>query len=98
MSPALAGGFFTTSATWEAKSSGELYKLKDFYRQNEVGRGSYSSKGLIVLGKVTFLWGTVGVYPEKAMAPHSSILAWKILWTEEPGRLQSMGSLRVGHD
>ena len=37
-------------------------------------------------------------YLEKAMAPHSSILAWKILWMEEPGRLQSMGSLRVGHD
>ena len=35
---------------------------------------------------------------EKAMATHSSTLAWKIPWTEEPGRLQSMGSLRVGHD
>jgi len=35
---------------------------------------------------------------EKAMAPHSSTLAWKIPWTEEPGRLESMGSLRVGHD
>ena len=35
---------------------------------------------------------------EKAMAPHSSTLAWKIPWTEEPGSLQSMGSLRVGHD
>ena len=35
---------------------------------------------------------------EKAMASHSSTLAWKIPWTEEPGRLQSMGSLRVGHD
>ena len=35
---------------------------------------------------------------EKAMAPHSSVLAWKIPWTEEPGGLQSMGSLRVGHD
>ena len=32
------------------------------------------------------------------MAPHSSTLAWKIPWTEEPGRLQSMGSWRVGHD
>ena len=32
------------------------------------------------------------------MAPHSSTLAWKIPWTEEPGRLQSMGSLRVGQD
>ena len=36
--------------------------------------------------------------PLKAMAPHSSTLAWKIPWTEEPGGLQSMGSLRVGHD
>ena len=35
---------------------------------------------------------------EKAMAPHSSTLAWQIPWMEEPGRLQSMGSLRVGHD
>ena len=35
---------------------------------------------------------------EKAMAPHSSALAWKIPWTEEPSRLQSMGSRRVGHD
>ena len=34
---------------------------------------------------------------EKAMAPHSSTLAWKIPWMEEPGRLQSMGSLGVGH-
>ena len=32
------------------------------------------------------------------MAPHSSTLAWKIPWMEEPGGLQSMGSLRVGHD
>ena len=41
------------------------------------------------------------VYPqvtEKAMAPHSSTLAWKIPWMEEPGGLQSMGSLGVRHD
>ena len=35
---------------------------------------------------------------EKGMATHRSILAWRIPWTEEPGRLQSMGSQRVGHD
>ena len=35
---------------------------------------------------------------EKAMAPHSSILAWKIQWMEEPGRLQSMGLLRVRYN
>ena len=37
------------------------------------------------------------IFSEKAMVTHSSILAWKIPWDEEPGRLQSMGSLRVGH-
>ena len=35
---------------------------------------------------------------EKEMVTHSSILAWRIPWTEKPGRLQSMGSQRVGHD
>ena len=35
---------------------------------------------------------------EKEMAPHSSILAWRIPWTEEPGGLQCMGLQRVGHD
>ena len=35
---------------------------------------------------------------EKQMATHSCMLNWRIPWTEEPGRLQSMGSLRVGHD
>ena len=45
------------------------------------------------------IFGTCqALFLEKAMAPHSSTLAWKILWTEEPGRLQSMGLLRVGHD
>ena len=63
VSPALAGGFFTTGTALEAQ----------FYVEN----------------KANFL---------KAMAPHSSTLAWKIPWMEEPGGLQSMGSLRVGHD
>ena len=39
-----------------------------------------------------------GKSPEKEMATHSSTLAWKIPWMEEPGMLQSMGSQRVGHD
>ena len=43
-------------------------------------------------GNPTHIWS------EKAMAPHSSTQAWKIPRTEEPGRLQSTGSLRVGHD
>ena len=40
----------------------------------------------------------IAVQMEKAMAPHSSTLAWKIPWMKEPGRLQSIGSLSVGHD
>ena len=44
------------------------------------------------------IFGALSLYSEKTMAPHSSTLAWKIPRTEEPGKLQSMGSLRVGHD
>ena len=47
---------------------------------------------------VSLIWNSLGFLEEKKMAPHSSTLAWKIPWMEEPGRLQSMGSLRVGHD
>ena len=46
----------------------------------------------LVLTQLTF------TNSEKAMAPHSSTLAWRIPWTEEPGGLQTMGSLRVGHN
>ena len=42
--------------------------------------------------------GELSLFVEKTMAPHCSTLAWKIPWTEEPGRLQSIGSRRVGHD
>ena len=44
------------------------------------------------------IWLHIMFVLEKAMATHSSTLAWKIPWTEEPGGLQSMGLLRVGHD
>ena len=43
-------------------------------------------------------WKALWSNQEKAVAPHSSTLAWKIPWMEEPDRLQSMGSLRVGHN
>ena len=43
-------------------------------------------------------WGVLTSLLEKAMAPHSSTLAWKIPWMEESGGLQSMGWLRVRHD
>ena len=50
------------------------------------------------LGDQYFFKVTVERRKGKAMAPHSSTLAWEIPWVEEPGRLQSMGSLRVRHD
>ena len=52
---------------------------------------------LLVLGQEKDLRSTSPPM-EKAMAPHSSTLAWKIPWMEEPDGLQSMGLLRVGHD
>ena len=52
----------------------------------------FSSSSFTAIRVVSF------AYMEKARAPHSSTLAWKLPWVEEPGRLQSMGLLRVGHD
>ena len=51
-----------------------------------------TSNILVVLGTVNLQ------FLEKVMAPHSSTHAWKIPWMEEPGRLQTMGSGKVGHD
>ena len=65
-----------------------LKKKRLKVKNNGIGDGSGSIKFKVSRG-----WGM-----EKAMAPHSSALAWKIPWTEEPGGLQSMGSHRVGHD
>ena len=57
------------------------------------------SMGFSCMGPCGFLKTNVCYsVTEKAVAAHSSTLAWKIPWTEEPGRLQSMGSLRVRHD
>ena len=63
-----------------------LYQIPQF---SEKRRRTFRSS---TREKDQLLW----IYLEKAMAPHSSTLAWKIPWTQEPGRLQSMGSLRVG--
>ena len=52
----------------------------------------------LALGISSEYYIKLAVLTEEAMAPHSSTLSWQILWTEEPGRLQSMGSLGVGHD
>ena len=75
----------------------------------QAGPGRALQVGSVPMGEAPGLAGPPGISRahcfevlclilEKAMAPHSSTLVWKIPWTEEPGRLQSMGSLRVGHD
>ena len=51
-----------------------------------------------LLSSPYWLFSMYSMYLEKTMAPHSSTLAWKIPWTEEPRRLRSMGSLKVRHD
>ena len=65
-------------------------------------RVGHNSSGLAVAGSTTKnvlrLITSHFLALEKEMATHSSVLAWKIPWTEEPGRLQSMGSQRVGHN
>ena len=52
----------------------------------------------IISGALLIFFVSISNHVEKAMAPHSSTLAWKIPWMEEPGGLQSMQSLRVRHD
>ena len=59
---------------------------------------TFSFHCFIFCGEKPLLFMFVTWDSEKEIAPHSSTLAWKIPWMEEPGRLQSMGSLRVRHD
>ena len=79
-------------------SSSQHWWASCYYRKFPQGGSTSSCPTLVppatkALGKVHLLCECA-----KAMAPHSSTLAWKIPWMEEPSRLQSMGSLRVGHD
>ena len=60
--------------------------------------GSDSKESACNVGDLVLIHGVGGSPLEKEMATHSSILAWRIPWREEPGRLQSMGLQRVGHN
>ena len=95
---------FTTQVTWEKKPKSTSRKWRERECQN-----SQSLLVLLLLESTSIFTTNHWVmkmefthfysqYSEKAMAPHSSTCAWKLPWTEEPGRLQSMGSWRVGHD
>ena len=93
------------NANWS--SNGILLLTYQINKNWGKGRGTYSGwrwteemvscvAGRYVIG-ISF-WRQLGITSEKAMAPHSSTLAWKIPWTEEPGRLLSTGSHRVKHN
>ena len=78
---------------WLRAPLGVLAPLPEFTAM--IVQDQVEGKKKMFLGK---LWQVLVVSTGKAMAPHSSTLAWKIPRMEEPGRLQSMGSLGVGHD
>ena len=75
---------------FQLKGQCKLYTDSEEAKQIIGGRKKEENKNVLNV--------TVHNFTEKAMATHSSTLAWKIPWTEEPGGLQSMGSLGVGHD
>ena len=83
----IAGRFFTIWATWETQI------LPRKQKRGSPSLTSYTTR--LFYTEFSYLQLPIS---EKVVAPHSSTLAWKIPWTEEPGRLQSMGSLRVRQD
>ena len=108
--PRSVGGQYANGEEWRNKSRKNAEtqpKRKQCPVFDVTGDGSkvqcFKEQYCIVTWNVSFMnqgnrkWLNRGC-PEKAVAPHSSTLAWKIPWMEEPGGLQSMGSLRVRHD
>ena len=75
-----------------------LLHLLVYYKRYNSARTKWRDIRMRKLERRAQIWSQVSQLLEKAMAPHSSTLAWKIPWTGEPGRLPSMGSHRVGHD
>ena len=86
---------FSSDQRKEIEEKNRMGKTRDLFKKIRGTKGTFHAK----MGTIKDRNGmdlTEAV--EKAMAPHSSTLAWKIPWTEEPGALQSMVSPRVGHD
>ena len=94
MSPALAGRFFTTSTTWEVLCVCTEISKRAF--QLALGVKNPLANAGDIRAQVQSLGWEDSL--EKEMATHSSVLAWRIPWTEEPGGLQPMGSQRVRHE
>ena len=84
---------------WNGLSFGANTDAPENLKLHKIGKhGSQARAGVGSKTWTRELGTACLIHSEKAMAPHSSTLAWKIPWTEEPGGLQSMGLLRVGHD
>ena len=86
-----------------ASSSPAFLTMYSAYKLNKQGDSIQPRRtpypiGTSLLFQAQFLLIYHFLLEYSSVAPHSTTLAWKIPWTEEPGRLQSMGSLRVGHD
>ena len=79
---------YAVQSSWEKSSYSPHYRFSGIMRLGAVG----------VKDSVRASVWSCTPFVLSSMAPHSSTLAWKIPWMEEPGRLQSMGSLRVGHN
>ena len=86
----------------EAKSKGEKERYShlnaEFQRIARRDKKAFLSDQCKEIEENNRMGKTRDLFKEKAKAPHSSTLAWKIPWEEEPGRLQSMRSQRVGHN
>ena len=80
---------------WFSLSLVILFALKSTFSDIHIANQAFFWLMLIIFLLSTYFYLYIS---EKAMAPHSSTLAWKIPWTEEPGRHQSVGSLKVRHD
>ena len=79
-------------------NSRKIYLFFFFYKYSKVFLLAQMVKNLSVMQETRIQSLSQEDSLKKGMATHSSILAWRILWTEEPGGLQSMGLQRVGHD
>jgi len=98
--PPLFGGFHIDSRRWQGRSRGRghTYMTNSCWYMAETSLVAQTEKHPPAMQE-TQVRSLGQEHPvEKEMATHSSILAWKIPWTEEPGGLQSVGLQRVGHD
>ena len=90
--------FFKKACRWEDNTCTKTWRRRRNQSKGRKKSRSLWSRQREELVQRSWIWVNLGCKTEKATASHSSTLAWKIPWAEEPGRLQSMGLLRVRHN